>query len=230
MVPQTYAGMLVGALCALAGVLTIALPVPVIVSNFTMFYSHTQAREKLPRQRQRVVNVTPATAEPLSASSSAPPQMHSWNAAVGGTPTPPPISTPPRPKSTTPFSSAAVSNIKHHHHHDRQPHSTMVVIEPKNCKVNKRRRSSQKLIATLSLTPITTTTTRTTSTITAATTFASGTETELDRKTRNGSFQAAETEHLGKGTIKMVIIKRFSSYLETFLINLNCFSFPLNFH
>lgn len=55
--PQTYLGMLVGALCAISGVLTIALPVPVIVSNFTMFYSHTQAREKLPRQRRRVISV-----------------------------------------------------------------------------------------------------------------------------------------------------------------------------
>ena len=31
-----------GALCALGGVLTVALPVPVIVSNFEMYYSHTQ--------------------------------------------------------------------------------------------------------------------------------------------------------------------------------------------
>lgn len=57
MAPKTYAGMFVGALCALAGVLTIALPVPVIVSNFSMFYSHTQARAKLPKQRRSVLPV-----------------------------------------------------------------------------------------------------------------------------------------------------------------------------
>ncbi|KAK5641176.1 hypothetical protein RI129_009723 [Pyrocoelia pectoralis] len=57
MAPKTYAGMFVGALCALAGVLTIALPVPVIVSNFSMFYSHTQARSKLPKRRRRVLPV-----------------------------------------------------------------------------------------------------------------------------------------------------------------------------
>ncbi|CAG2119134.1 unnamed protein product, partial [Medioppia subpectinata] len=61
MAPKTYAGMFVGALCALAGVLTIALPVPVIVSNFAMFYSHTQARAKLPKKRRRVVAVEQPT-------------------------------------------------------------------------------------------------------------------------------------------------------------------------
>ncbi|XP_015787209.1 potassium voltage-gated channel protein Shaw isoform X2 [Tetranychus urticae] len=57
MAPKTYAGMFVGALCAIAGVLTIALPVPVIVSNFSMFYSHTQARAKLPKKRRRILPV-----------------------------------------------------------------------------------------------------------------------------------------------------------------------------
>lgn len=57
MAPKTYIGMFVGALCALAGVLTIALPVPVIVSNFAMYYSHTQARAKLPKKRRRVIAV-----------------------------------------------------------------------------------------------------------------------------------------------------------------------------
>ena len=42
MVPKTYLGMFVGALSAMGGVLVVALPVPVIVSNFAMYYSHTQ--------------------------------------------------------------------------------------------------------------------------------------------------------------------------------------------
>jgi len=55
--PKTVLGMLVGSMCAVMGVLTIALPVPVIVSNFALFYSHTKARAKLPKKRRRVLPV-----------------------------------------------------------------------------------------------------------------------------------------------------------------------------
>uniref|UniRef100_A0A915KKQ8 BTB domain-containing protein n=1 Tax=Romanomermis culicivorax TaxID=13658 RepID=A0A915KKQ8_ROMCU len=54
--PQSYWGMLVGSFCALTGVLTIALPVPVIVSNFAMYYSHAQARSKLPKRKRATGN------------------------------------------------------------------------------------------------------------------------------------------------------------------------------
>lgn len=49
MCPITMGGKIVGTLCAIAGVLTIALPVPVIVSNFNYFYHReTEAEDKLP--------------------------------------------------------------------------------------------------------------------------------------------------------------------------------------
>ncbi|KAI3388065.1 hypothetical protein SNEBB_002527 [Seison nebaliae] len=57
MVPKTAAGMLVGGVCAVVGVLCIALPVPVIVSNFAMYYSHMKARSKLPKRRRRVLPI-----------------------------------------------------------------------------------------------------------------------------------------------------------------------------
>uniref|UniRef100_A0A8R1TJM5 BTB domain-containing protein n=1 Tax=Onchocerca volvulus TaxID=6282 RepID=A0A8R1TJM5_ONCVO len=41
-IPKTYLGRFVGSLCALMGVLTIALPVPVIVANFSNLYSRSQ--------------------------------------------------------------------------------------------------------------------------------------------------------------------------------------------
>ncbi|PAA92739.1 hypothetical protein BOX15_Mlig009376g1 [Macrostomum lignano] len=47
MLPVTVWGKLVGSLCAIAGVLTIALPVPVIVSNFNYFYHReTESEDK----------------------------------------------------------------------------------------------------------------------------------------------------------------------------------------
>ncbi|XP_034028159.1 potassium voltage-gated channel subfamily C member 4 [Thalassophryne amazonica] len=53
MYPETWLGMIVGALCAVAGVLTIAMPVPVIVNNFGMYYSLAMAKQKLPKKKNK---------------------------------------------------------------------------------------------------------------------------------------------------------------------------------
>ncbi|CAM9205302.1 unnamed protein product [Lampetra fluviatilis] len=65
MYPKTWSGMLVGALCALAGVLTIAMPVPVIVNNFSMYYSLAMAKQKLPNRRKKHVPRPPHRGSPL---------------------------------------------------------------------------------------------------------------------------------------------------------------------
>ena len=52
MVPGTIAGKIVGGVCSLSGVLVIALPVPVIVSNFSRIYHQNQRADK--RKAQRV--------------------------------------------------------------------------------------------------------------------------------------------------------------------------------
>ena len=41
----------------LVSIIQIALPVPVIVSNFSNLYTHAQARTKLPKKRRRVLQV-----------------------------------------------------------------------------------------------------------------------------------------------------------------------------
>ncbi|XP_039198240.1 potassium voltage-gated channel subfamily C member 2 isoform X2 [Crotalus tigris] len=64
MYPKTWSGMLVGALCALAGVLTIAMPVPVIVNNFGMYYSLAMAKQKLPRKRKKHIPPAPQARSP----------------------------------------------------------------------------------------------------------------------------------------------------------------------
>ncbi|XP_077411846.1 potassium voltage-gated channel subfamily A member 7 [Vanacampus margaritifer] len=45
MYPETVGGKLVGSMCAISGVLTISLPVPVIVSNFSYFYHREMERD-----------------------------------------------------------------------------------------------------------------------------------------------------------------------------------------
>jgi potassium voltage-gated channel Shal-related subfamily D member 2 len=53
MVPETIAGKIVGGVCSLSGVLVIALPVPVIVSNFSRIYHQNQRADKRKAQRVR---------------------------------------------------------------------------------------------------------------------------------------------------------------------------------
>jgi hypothetical protein len=52
MVPKTIAGKLFGSVCSLSGVLVIALPVPVIVSNFGRIYSQSQRQDKRRAQKR----------------------------------------------------------------------------------------------------------------------------------------------------------------------------------
>lgn len=80
MYPQTTSGMLVGALCALAGVLTIAMPVPVIVNNFGMYYSLAMAKQKLPKKKNKHIPRAPQLGSPnycKSAINSPRPSTHS---------------------------------------------------------------------------------------------------------------------------------------------------------
>jgi len=50
-VPKTTAGKIVGSICSLSGVLVIALPVPVIVSNFSRICAQSQRSEKMKIQK-----------------------------------------------------------------------------------------------------------------------------------------------------------------------------------
>jgi len=52
MVPNTNLGKLIGGICSLSGVLVIALPVPVIVSNFSRIYHQNQRADKRKAQKK----------------------------------------------------------------------------------------------------------------------------------------------------------------------------------
>lgn len=55
MVPVTILGRIIGGICAIFGVLIVALPVSVIGNNFSTYYSHAQARLSLPKKKRRLI-------------------------------------------------------------------------------------------------------------------------------------------------------------------------------
>ncbi|XP_065657074.1 potassium voltage-gated channel protein Shaw isoform X1 [Hydra vulgaris] len=70
-VPVTWLGKIFGSICAVIGVLIVALPISIIGSNFSVYYAHVKARMNLPQKNRRLLegNLRGLLRQPLSLSS-----------------------------------------------------------------------------------------------------------------------------------------------------------------
>lgn len=58
--PITWTGRVVGALCALAGVMILALPIPALVNNFKIYHTLVMAKQKPSKRRKHNPNQYPS--------------------------------------------------------------------------------------------------------------------------------------------------------------------------
>ena len=69
--PATWAGQMIGSVCAIFGLLIVALPISVIGGNFSLYYAHVKARLKLPKKNRSLLqgNLRGLLRQPSSLSS-----------------------------------------------------------------------------------------------------------------------------------------------------------------
>ena len=55
MYPRSWVGKVIGVMCAICGLLMVALPVSVVATNFSIYYSYAKAQISLPPKRKVIV-------------------------------------------------------------------------------------------------------------------------------------------------------------------------------
>lgn len=54
--PETPVGKVMAMIAGVCGVVLIALPIPIVVNNFSLFYDEQKRREKAQKRRQKILD------------------------------------------------------------------------------------------------------------------------------------------------------------------------------